>query len=751
MGAETSHSRAARDGGDDASLPALAAGLWVVGFVLLQATPFMLANPHSGPALSSCYAYGATGLLAGAWLGSAVWKWVLRAGRGTARGAIFVLAAMAALAGLEIAGFSIAVQGGPEAPVILFGPHARWPGVRPLLQGWEDPLLLAMGLVGGVFFTGMATRGFGFEGGAVDDGRAAKDGQSCLRLWLAGVLFTGAFALRAAFAAAFAGGLSNWWEQPPGILWLLVAGGWVLIGVALVQAARRWPSEAPALLSLVALGTLTWNALTRVVLPAVMVAGREGAVIGVALLLCAVSFALTLAGAQREGEDELRLCGAFLKARAGTLGESLAEREEACAALMITGRTSAEAAEMLGVGASTVRSYLQRAYRKLDVADGRELRQLYEAECAGREGVGAGGSVGRGDAHGVHGQGRIVVLAAGVLAFLLVIPLDGVLPWHVADALYLVAGLVLMTTAAAAMAGPRLQVGVDACALQAPRTLFAPIATVLAFCAQAAWSVPTRDGGVVFWVLAGAAVAFCVGGLAGPCHRRFHAMVVALGAAVLVVAGAPEALAAFGLVALAALAAGVSDGEPDAPVAGASSACGSRRPGCSGSVFDSWMPILFALGAALFFGTIISHYYTDALILNEVAMAALGGDGAVAGTFAVFAALLAAVLLASMAALGTWLRDVPLRAAVAQATDRDDARVVDRCRAHLRSLGLTDLQADIVLGIAEGRTVREIAAALHCSTGTINAARWTAYRRLGVVTRDQLAARLVAVTGTYLR
>lgn len=789
MGVGAPQSREARDGGVGGARPGpggrLPAGLWIAGFVLLQATPFMLANPHSGPALSSCYAFGATGLLAGAWLGPAVRGRVSRAGREAAWGAIphdgageasagmrpalhapalaaaaiFALAMLAALAVLEIVGLVIAVQGGPEAPIILLGPYDGWPGVRPLLQGWEDPLLLAIGLIGGASFTGVATRAFGRKGSAEDGGavvlgqdagagagaRSAGGGLARPRLALLGALFASAFALRAAFAAAFAGGLPNWWEQPFGVPWLLVAGGWALVGLALARAARRWHAAAPALLSLVALGALAWNALTRAVAPAVVVAGREGVVVGVALLLCAVALVLALADARREGEGGLRSCRAFLEARAGALGESLAEREEACAALMLAGRTSAETAEVLGVGASTVRSYLQRAYRKLDVADGRELRRLYEEGAA---------PVAAGDE--AMADDRLAQAAAGALALALALPASGRLSWHGADAVYLGVGLVLMTAAVAALAAAKGGAAARTSRLPlVPRVALAVAAAALAFCAQAAWSIPAKDGGAVFWVLAGAAVAFCAGALAGPCQRRFPAMAVALGAIALVACGALGTLPALGLVALAALASGVigDDCGPSAAWAlAAPSPCGSRSFLTLSDALAIGAPALLASGAALFFGTIASHRYTDALIFNEVAVSALGGDGAVAGAFAIFTALLVTVLLASMAVLGLWLRDAPLRAAAEQVpAGRVDSRGAAHRRAHLRSLGLTDLQAGIVLGIAEGETAREIATALHCSIGTVNATRWMAYRRLGVITRDQLTARLVAATKTFSR
>ena len=62
----------------------------------------------------------------------------------------------------------------------------------------------------------------------------------------------------------------------------------------------------------------------------------------------------------------------------------LTDREKQVLRLLLEGKNSAESAELLGLKASTVRAYLQRAYKKLDVSDGNEAVSLLRGE-AGEE------------------------------------------------------------------------------------------------------------------------------------------------------------------------------------------------------------------------------------------------------------------------------------------------------------------------------------------------------------------------------
>ncbi len=59
--------------------------------------------------------------------------------------------------------------------------------------------------------------------------------------------------------------------------------------------------------------------------------------------------------------------------------KALTDREQQALALMLAGATSAQSADVMGIGSSTVRAYLQRAYRKLDLANGEEASSVYRS------------------------------------------------------------------------------------------------------------------------------------------------------------------------------------------------------------------------------------------------------------------------------------------------------------------------------------------------------------------------------------
>lgn len=66
--------------------------------------------------------------------------------------------------------------------------------------------------------------------------------------------------------------------------------------------------------------------------------------------------------------------------------------------------------------------------------------------------------------------------------------------------------------------------------------------------------------------------------------------------------------------------------------------------------------------------------------------------------------------------------------------DLDESRV----SLYLESRGLTSLESDVLLGLAQGKTGAKLAHELHYAAGTINTARWSAYKKLGIHNRDEL-------------
>jgi len=64
-------------------------------------------------------------------------------------------------------------------------------------------------------------------------------------------------------------------------------------------------------------------------------------------------------------------------ARLSQAGFSLSRREAEVLAGLLLGRTQSEISETTGVALSSIITYRRRAYRKLGVADQRELERLY--------------------------------------------------------------------------------------------------------------------------------------------------------------------------------------------------------------------------------------------------------------------------------------------------------------------------------------------------------------------------------------
>ncbi len=65
---------------------------------------------------------------------------------------------------------------------------------------------------------------------------------------------------------------------------------------------------------------------------------------------------------------------------------------------------------------------------------------------------------------------------------------------------------------------------------------------------------------------------------------------------------------------------------------------------------------------------------------------------------------------------------------------------------YFASRGLTSLESDVLIGLAKGKTGVKLAQELHYAVGTINAARWSAFKKLGIHSRDGLL-RLLGANG----
>lgn len=77
-------------------------------------------------------------------------------------------------------------------------------------------------------------------------------------------------------------------------------------------------------------------------------------------------------------DEEHRIPLSILYVAFGQEGiDSLTDRERQALELMLSGETSARSSELMGISASTVRAYLQRAYKKLNSKNGEEAVAIY--------------------------------------------------------------------------------------------------------------------------------------------------------------------------------------------------------------------------------------------------------------------------------------------------------------------------------------------------------------------------------------
>lgn len=251
--------------------------------------------------------------------------------------------------------------------------------------------------------------------------------------------------------------------QPAWLAGVSAGGGPVILGLTLSSVASCCVSLLFALLaadsafegaengterllvarlsSLAACGMLSWNLYTRVVNTSRLVSQSGSRVIIVALVsttcLAAIRSHHGWCGFEVRETDSKPIDFAF-----PDLSEfGLTKRETEAIEHLLRGRTSQESAELIGIKPSTVREYLQRAYRKIGVEGADQLRERYHLQLAvqgmrwGAEERGPDNSVGPvaealllastlylllpvNAPHGVWGTGqdRLFALAAGMLA-----------------------------------------------------------------------------------------------------------------------------------------------------------------------------------------------------------------------------------------------------------------------------------------------------------------------------------------------
>ncbi len=358
---------------------------WIVWFSLLMGTPFFLVRAHVPPSASAMFAYIAVGLAFGSLMaqgGVCESKSYRRLLMVFASGIIMTLiSVLPEWVVLPIA-LSKGFGAGSEAANILgFDLRAFLEMVQPAL------VLMASGLCG--FSLPSTVRLFNN-----DDLSDLEKGSKLPYLTMASFLTLGflhsammAFSLGVGDGSSFAGGEWPFSTARP-IAWmpLMLSAG---ISITLLSPIGSVSTAFTAryscfLLVAYSVGVLSWNVLSRIV--AVYSSDFYSTYALLSLLACLL--VIMLCGfriiALRYGrKNEIRPSGhiseedrdALAFERHLFLEAGLTDRESASVNALIRGQTSSQIASEIGVSPSTVRTYLQRSYKKLNVQNAAQLRE----------------------------------------------------------------------------------------------------------------------------------------------------------------------------------------------------------------------------------------------------------------------------------------------------------------------------------------------------------------------------------------
>ena len=411
--------------------------MWVVWAGLLLSTPFLALDSYSSSVGSSLYAYVALGVLCGAAATHVAIRRGRDAHPALAllgRGMIAVGAACAVAMFLADGMLSAPVEFVIEP---LLRSLQR---VLPLRMGMGAPVVFALSAACpvslGFLLLDAPGGGDGEDPDPSSTGRSdALAPRRTLVLASLGTAFVFGLAhyaavfpfllrgMGAGFAQAARSSMPPLFFLAPSVVALAVGVLFLVIGLVLARERkgeatprfRFWCIASP--LAATCCGMLVWNAATRVVgvrslVGQMPLGGRVALYVFLALCLALLFVCCRralLASSDQEGEADyaqgepdssdpepegslpngsaasdpasstpIESVSAHAAAAASDLlaQAPLTERERVAIELLLQGKSSAEAADEMGVKASTVRSYQQRAYKKLGVAHAEELKEL---------------------------------------------------------------------------------------------------------------------------------------------------------------------------------------------------------------------------------------------------------------------------------------------------------------------------------------------------------------------------------------
>ncbi len=392
------------------------AALWTIWLTLLLGTPYFVENGYDGPALSPLYSWAALGLLAGL----AASPYVAARRRAVCRTPEREERAARSDGRLFAGGFALCIVS--VAPEFLclptYGPEdLEASAIFNLL--WTLPFEIDLGafatirhialLVSGALCALAAPSLF-----AAEDARTARSTPSPTSRVVAALapaaFFTLGVALRALWLLVMPNDFSATatfrgidFSFPPSPLLMLAP----LFAAGLAAAAISWGTRTARTAKLrpvgdrvfalqtcvgsLALGTAAWSLTTRCVIVRTAVGSSGAKVLLVAAALLLIALAACLVCSRRDIGTDKQTDSATTatkpeKAQVPASAENpaahiwsefgLSPREEQVARAIVSGSSSTEVAQSLGISASTVRSTMHRVYQKVGCKGREELVRL---------------------------------------------------------------------------------------------------------------------------------------------------------------------------------------------------------------------------------------------------------------------------------------------------------------------------------------------------------------------------------------
>ena len=364
--------------------------LCLAWFALLISTPFFIEEHHLPSVFSSAYAFIALGILAGAICAKPTKQKLPSAALSKARPMILI-AGLAITVILVVPEwyFHLRASAGTALSMEAIAPYA------PLMVTFADVPAAPFGslsslhhvlfFVAGFCFAIVATMQFGAPNSELqsddsDQSKQKHQAKLLVRLFICGLLHPGVWGWLAHTYG------NDWGEAVMhdllGFMGSSIFAIAIGVGLAFILywSNKKFNAQASALLTSFVLGELAWNLIARCgnANENIVLAAPWAALLLMtleALLIYSIFCANGLRNDKNNPTKDLQEQAAHAGQKELLDTSKLTERERQSVELALQGKTSGESAKIIGVAASTVRTYLRRACQKLELESINEIQE----------------------------------------------------------------------------------------------------------------------------------------------------------------------------------------------------------------------------------------------------------------------------------------------------------------------------------------------------------------------------------------